>query len=261
MPHLTPEEIERFASGSSASPPRGTTAEHLAACALCRKEVEALRDVISFLEGLAPHRPPDGFAEGVARRVDLAGAALDRRLAELPEWAPAPSFASDVLAHVDLPHPALDRALSRLRTWSPAPAFATAVMARVRLPVPWPERLLRFARRRGAALATAGAAMLAVSGGAATWLFGARGLAPGQILAVAFDGARTVLVDAMLAAGRLAYRLGLVDAGGSIIDRISPAAALGSLALSSLVGLASLWFMARMFRQPLPHRVRVERAA
>ena len=261
MPHLTPEEIERFASRRSASPPRGTTADHLAACARCRKEVEALRDVVAFLEGLAPLRPSDGFAAGVARRVDVSGAALDQRLAELPGWSPAPSFASDVLARVDLPHPALDRALSRLRTWSPAPAFASAVMARVRLPVPWPERLLRFARRRRAALATAGAAMLTVSGGAAAWLFGAQGVAPGQLLTVAFSGARTVLVDTMLAAGRLAYRLGLVDAGGSIIERISPAAALGSLALSSLVGLASLWFMARLFRQPLPQRVRIGRAA
>ena len=261
MSHLTPEDIERFASRRSASSPPGTMAAHLVACARCRKEVEALREVVAFLEGLAPHRPTDGFAEGVARRIDFAGAALDRRLAQLPEWSPAPAFASDVLAQVDLPHPALDRALSGLRTWSPAPAFASAVMARVRLPVPWPERLLRFTRRRRAALATAGAATLTVSGGAAAWLFGAQGLAPGQLLAVAFSGARTVLVDAMLAAGRLAYRFGLVDAGGSIADRINPTAALGSLALSSLVGLASLWYMARLFRQPLPRRVRIERAA
>ena len=261
MPHLTPEEIERLASRRPASSPPGTAADHLAEDARCREEVEALRDVIALLEGLAQHRPTDGFAEGVARRIDLAGAALDHQLAQLPEWSPAPSFPSDVVAQVNLPHPALDRALSRLRTWSPAPAFASAVMARVRLPVPWPERLLRFARRRRAALATAGAAMLTVSGGAAAWLFGAQGLAPSQLLAVAFGGARAVLVDAMLATGRLAYRLGLVDAGGSITDRISPAAALGSLALSSLVGLASLWFMARMFRQPLPQRVRIERAA
>ena len=261
MPHLTPEEIARFANRTPASFPRGTTAGPLAACARCRKEVEALRDVVAFLEGLGPHRPSAGFAEGVARRVDLAGTALDHQLAQLPEWSPAPSFASDVLAQVDLPHPALDRALSRLRTWSPAPGFASAVMARVRLPVPWPERLFRFARRRRAALATAGAAMLAVTGGAAAWLFGAQGLAPGQLLAVVFGGARTVLVDTMLAAGRLAYRLGLVDAGGSLVDRISPAAALGSVALSSLAGLASLWFMVRLFRQPLPQRVRIERAA
>lgn len=261
MPQLTPEEIERLASRRPASSPPGTAADDVAGDARCREEAEALRDVVALLEGLARHRPTDGFAEGVARRIDLAGAALDHRLAQLPERSPAPSFASEVLAQVDLPHPALDRALSRLRTRSPAPAFASAVMARVRLPVPWPERLLRFARRRRAALATAAAAMLTVSGGAAAWLFGAQGLAPGQLLAVAFGGARAVLVDAMLATGRLAYRLGLVDAGGSITDRISPVAALGSLALASLVGLASLWFMARMFRQPLPQRVRVERAA
>lgn len=260
MPHLTPEEIERLAIRASASPPPGTVA-HLIGCARCRDDVEALRDVIAHLDGLAVHRPADGFAEGVTRRIDVAGAALDQRLAQLPEWSPAPSFASDVLAQVDLPHPALDRALSGLRTWSPAPAFASAAMARVRLPVPWPERLLRFARRRRAALAAAGAATLTVSGGAAAWLFSAQGLAPGQLLALAFSGARAALVDVMLAAGRLAYRLGLVDPGGSIVDRISPAAALGSLAVSSLVGLISLWYMARLFRQPLPQRVRVVRAS
>ena len=129
------------------------------------------------------------------------------------------------------------------------------------LPVPWPERLLRFARRRRAALATAAAATLAVSGGTAAWLFGSGGLAPGELLALAFSGARTMLVDAMLAAGRLAYRFGLVDASSSIIDRINPAAALGSLALSSLIGLTSLWYMARWFRQPPRQRVRVARAS
>ncbi len=260
-PHLTPDEIERYASRRPASPPRGATADHLYACARCREEVEALRTVIACLDGLVRHRPSDAFSERVTRRLDLAGAALDHELAELPGWSPGPSFASGVLAKVDLPHPALDRALSRLRNRSPAPGFASAVMARVRLPVPWPERLLRFARRRRAALATAGAATLAVSGGAAAWLFGAQDLAPGQLLALAFSGARTVLVDATLAVGRLAYRLGLVDAGGSIVDRVSPAAALGSLALASLIGLLSLWYTARLFRQPMPQGARIARVS
>lgn len=261
MPHLTPEDIERFASRKSASSPRGTAADHLAACGSCREEVEALRNVVAFLGGLAPHRPAAGFAEVVARRVDLAGGALDHQLAQLPAWSPSSSFASDVLAQVELPHPALDGALSRLGRRSPTPAFATGVMARVRLPVPWPERLLRFARRRRAALATAAAATLTVSGGTAAWLFGIQGLGPGQLLALALGGARAMLVDAMLAAGRVAYRFGLVDANSSIIDRINPAAALGSLALSSLIGLTSLWFMARWLRQPPRQRVRIARAS
>ena len=181
MPHLTPEEIERFARRESASPARGKTADHLAACARCRREVEGLRDVIAFLEGLGPASAHRWICGGRRAAGRPRGRRARSSVGELPEWSPAPSFANDVLAHVDLPHPALDRALSRLRTWSPAPAFASAVMARVRLPVPWPERLLRFARRRRAALATAGAAMLTVSGGAAAWLFGAQGLAPGQL--------------------------------------------------------------------------------
>ncbi|WP_420636190.1 hypothetical protein [Candidatus Palauibacter sp.] len=176
------------------------------------------------------HRPAAGFADGVARRIDLAAAALDRQLGRLPGWLPAPGFAS-------------------------------AVLARVRLPVPWPERLLRFARRRRAALATAGAATLSVSAGVAAWLFGAGGFAPGQLLAFTLDGARTVLVDAALAAGRVGYRLGLVDAGGSVLDRISPAAALTSLALSGLAGMASLWVMTALFRRPARQPVRLRGTA
>ncbi|WP_423924394.1 hypothetical protein [Candidatus Palauibacter sp.] len=176
------------------------------------------------------HRPAAGFADGVARRIELAGAALDRELGRLPGWLPAPGFAS-------------------------------AVLARVRLPVPWPERLLRFARRRRAALATAGTATLSVSAGVAAWLFGVGGFAPGQLLAFTLDGARAVLVDAALAAGRVGYRLGLVDAGGSVLDRISPAAALTSLALSGLAGMASLWVMTALFRRPARQPVRLRGTA
>ena len=219
MRHLTPEEIQRRAEARDASRPD---------CDSGRGEDEALRAVLARLDGLGRHGPATGFVDGVVRRLDVAGAALDREL-------------------------------GRLRGWAPAPGFATAVLARVRLPVPWPERLLRFLWRRRAALATTGAATLAVSSGGAAWLFGAQGFAPGQLLSLATAGARTVLLEAALAAGRLGYRFGLVDAGGSILDRISPAVAVTSLALSSVIGMASLWVMATLFRQPGARLVRVRR--
>ena len=230
MRHLTPDEIQRRAEERGASPPPEGSARHLASCARCRREVEVLGAVLVRLDGMERHRPAAGFADGVARRIDLAGAALDRELGRLPGWLPAPGFASTVLA-------------------------------RVRLPVPWPERLLRFARRRRAALATAGAATLSVSAGVAAWLFGAGGFAPGQLLAFTLDGGRAVLVDAALAAGRVGYRLGLVDAGGSVLDRISPAAALTSLALSGLAGMVSLWVMTALFRRPARQPVRLRGTA
>lgn len=219
MRHLTPEEIQRSAEARDASRPE---------CDRGRGEDEALGAVLARLDGLGRHGPATGFADGVVRRLDVAGAALDREL-------------------------------DRLRGWAPTPGFATAVLARVRLPVPWPERLLRFLRRRRVALATTGAATLAVSSGGAAWLFGAQGFAPGQLLALATAGARTVLLEAALAAGRLGYRFGLVDAGGSILDRISPAVAVTSLALSSVIGMASLWVMATLFRRPGARLVRVRR--
>ena len=99
-----------------------------------------------------------------------------------------------------------------------------------------------------------------MSGGSAAWLFGAQGVAPGQLLALVVGGARSMLVDAALAAGRLGYRFGLVDAGGSIIDQISPTTALGSLGLASAMGLLSLWVMTRLFRAP-PQSVAFRKAA
>ena len=230
MGHLPPDQIQRHAEARDVPVPSGGGAPHLASCARCRGEVAALRAVLARLDGLGRHEPAGGFADGVARRIDLAGAALEHQL-------------------------------GRLRGWSPAPGFATAVLARVRLPVPWPERLLRFARRRKAALATAGAATLAVSGGGAAWLFGVQGFGPGQLLTLATAGGRAVLVDAAVAAGRLGYRLGLVDAGGSVLDRVSPAMALTSLALSSIVGMASLWVMASLFRRPVHQPIRLRKAA
>ncbi len=259
--HLTAQEIERLADERPASSPPGAATGHLASCARCRERVDALRALVTRLGSLGRHGPVAGFADAVARRINLMDSVLDRELERLPAWAPSPAFARDIMAQVDLPHPAVDRALSRLSRWAPAPGFASSVLARVRLPVPWPERLLRLVRRRRAALATAGVATLSISGGAAAWLFGTQGFTPGYILALAVGGARTLLVDAMLAAGRLGYRLGLVDAGGSIVDRVDPAAALASLVLSSLVGLASLWVVASLFRRPARQPIRLRRAA
>lgn len=229
MPHLTPDEIERFAETRDAAAQGGARSTHLATCARCREEVDELRALLVRLAGLEPCPPSMGFADSVMKQVELPPASVDLELARLPRW-------------------------------SPSLGFVTAVMARVRLPVPWSVRLSRFARRRRVALAGVAATTIAVSGGSAVWLFGAKGVAPGQLLALVAGGARSVLVDALLAAGRLGYRFGLVDAGGSIIDQISPTTALGSLGLASAMGLLSLWVMTRLSQAP-PQPVALRKAA
>ena len=227
--HLTPDEVERFASARVAPAPSGARSEHLSACAHCREEVALLRALFVRLSDLEPSTPSRDFADFVMRRVELPPSRLERELARLPRW-------------------------------SPAPGFATHVMARVRLPIPWHERLWRFARRRRIALAGVGAATVTVSGVSAAWLFGAQGMAPGQVVALVVSGARGLLIEAMMAAGQFGYRLGLIDAGGSIVDQISPTAALGSLGLVSTVGLLSLWIMMRLFQAP-PQTVVLRKAA
>lgn len=257
--HLTPEQIERFADERLAPTPEGAPAEHLATCARCQEEVGFLRTLIARLNTLAEDEPAlsPAFSETVLSRVDLQVTDLDGALEGLQRLSPTSGFAERVMTRVDLPHEELDGAPERLPTWSPNPGFASGVLARVRLPVPWPARVQRFRKRWQTAIATSAAATVAVSGGAAGWLFAAQGIAPNQAIGFVLDGVRSLLVDTALAAGRVGYRFGLVDAGGSIVDQVNPTLALGGLALVASVGVASLWAMARLFRaqhQPIELR-------
>lgn len=146
---------------------------------------------------------------------------------------------------------ALDRWLAALGH-VPVPAgFAARVMARVRLPVPWYDRAWSVARAHWGSLAAAAAVLAVVTGAAGYWLFGAQGVAPLELTAFLLGGLRDLAVEGLLAAGRVAYRLGLVDAGSSIADRIGATEALGGLALASTTGLLALWTMLRLMR-PAP---------
>jgi len=97
-------------------------------------------------------------------------------------------------------------------------------------------------------------------GAGSAWLFGAQGVAPSQVIAFVFGGVRDFAVEALLALGQAGYRAGLVDAGGSITNQISPVTALGGLCLASALGLTSLWVMTRL-AQPRPQPVAFTRAA
>ncbi|MDH3733795.1 MAG: hypothetical protein OEU54_09685 [Gemmatimonadota bacterium] len=284
MTHLTPEEIELFAAGDHAfggdSTHRGDDARtrHLLGCEDCREAVEALRAIVRCLAELPEESPARSVADGVMRRVDLPIPWLEEVLEALPEVAPATGFASSVLDRVDLPTPWLDAALeglghvdaregfavaalervdlpipwlesafAGLRRETPAPGFATSVLERVRLPIPWHQRIWRFARRRRVALAAAAASTVAVSATGAAWLFGAQGVTPVQFVTFVLVGVKDLALQGLVALGGVGYELGLVDAGTSLTD-ISPLAAFGSLALASLIGLSSLFVMARLMR-------------
>jgi len=259
LKHLTPEEIERLAEDREEVSPDVASdgqARHAAQCARCRDEVDAARALLRSLEDLTELSPSHGFAEAVMADVDLPIPWLDDRLAALPELSPSLAFSSAVMSRVDLPVPLLERAFAHLPHVVPPPGFATGVMARVRLPIPWHARLWRFARRRRIALAGAAASTLATTGAGAMWLFGSQGVRPVQLVTYLLAGLQDLAVRGLVTVGRIGYALGLVDAG-TTIPGISPATALGGLALASTIGLLSLWVMARLTPdRPQPLRLR-----
>lgn len=143
---------------------------------------------------------------------------------------------------------AIDGQLARLRHISPAPGFAGRVMAGVRLPVPLHERALALARRRWAWVTAAAAALALTVTGTTYWLFDAHGVLPIEVGAFLLGGARDLAVRGMLALGRVAYDLGLVDAGSTFAGQLSATQALGGLALSAVIGFLALGSMMRLMR-------------
>jgi hypothetical protein len=95
--HLTGDEIELFASESTAEQPE-RRAEHLLACRACRREVDFLR-------------------------------ALERQLVALPHALPSPGFGGAVMARVRVPVPWPKRAVEAIRHRWAGLASASASVA------------------------------------------------------------------------------------------------------------------------------------
>lgn len=94
--HLTADEIERFASDTTAEGPK-RRAEHLRTCGACRREVDFLR-------------------------------ALDRQLVALAHAVPSPGFGNAVMARVRVPVPWPKRAVAALRQrWAGLAAASASV--------------------------------------------------------------------------------------------------------------------------------------
>lgn len=151
----------------------------------------------------------------------------------------------------------LDEGFTQLGRISPAPEFASQVMRRVRLPIAWHERVLMLARRRWGAMLAAAAALALIVSGSAYWLFGAQGLRLSQLGTFLLDGSRDLVMNGTLALGRVAYDLGIVDAGSMVTDQLTTAQALGGLALAGTVGLLALLTMMRLMR-PTPRLLQIE---
>ena len=114
-----------------------------------------------------------------------------------------------------------------------------------------------LARRRWGAMLAAAAALALIVSGSAYWLFGAQGLRLSQLGTFLLDGSRDLVMNGTLALGRVAYDLGIVDAGSMVTDQLTTAQALGGLALAGTVGLLALLTMMRLMR-PTPRLLQIE---
>ncbi len=246
MRHLTSEQIQQMADpiGGQAEA-NDALRDHLSECRRCSREVESFSALFARLHALGRNRPKVALREVVSERLDLPGASTIRHLTDVPRFAPARGFAHRTLSRVDLPHPALDRAIATLPHWCPSPAFATTVMDRVRLRLPWRRRVKSLARRPRRTLVAASVAAAASIAVAVAWPFGIEALSPIRLVTGALESGGAMLMDATLAAGRLAWRAGLIDSAGSFSGFVSPMVLAGWVVLSSLSGITALWGMAR----------------
>lgn len=144
---------------------------------------------------------------------------------------------------------ALDRQLGTLPLLGTSAGFTERVMARVTLPVPWYEVAREAVRRRWVALSVGLAAACGTVGGMAYWLFGLQGLTPGGLATLAYEGLRTLLLQALIILGRAVYDLGLVDLAAEAVERFTLPEAATAMALMSLLALAALWAMRKVMME------------
>ena len=142
----------------------------------------------------------------------------------------------------------LDRRLVGLPHLKPSPGFSGRVMARVDLPVPWYARAWEIVRARWIVFAATAAASLAVAGGAFYWLFVQAGATPAGLASFVFDGIGALVMKGLIAGGRALYGLGLIDAGGGLLEGGGSTQALSALALLGTLSLMSLLAMTRLVR-------------
>lgn len=140
----------------------------------------------------------------------------------------------------------LSTMLAALPRSAPAAGFTDRVMARVVLPLPWHRRLKAAVRERSAAGIGIAATLAALLAGAGLWAVRFPDLHPLAMAAWLAGQAGDLAWQGAIAAGRLAYTMGLTDLAGALQADLSLASAFAALATVLLVGVGALAVMVRL---------------
>ena len=151
----------------------------------------------------------------------------------------------------------LSAALASLRVLEPEPGFADRVMARVTLPVPWHRRVAVAVRERTAAGIGVAATFAALLAGAGLWATRFPTLRPATLAAWLASQAGELFWQGAIAAGRVAYTLGMTDLAGALQNELTLTTGIAALATILLVGVGSLSVMIRLVRQEHTELARV----
>lgn len=143
----------------------------------------------------------------------------------------------------------LSAALAGLPSRVPSPGFADRVMARVNLPVPWHRRMAVAVRERTAAGLGVAATVAALLAGTGLWAFRFPDLSPAVVAGWLASHAGDLLWQGTIAAGRVAYGMGLTDLATVVQAEVSLASAFAALATIALVGVGAFSVMIRLVRQ------------
>lgn len=92
MTHLTPTEIEVYATHQISAQVRATFDEHVATCADCRARIAKTQKIDAALWQLPRELPPPGFADLVIAAVEWRAGQEQQRRARMPLIALATCF-------------------------------------------------------------------------------------------------------------------------------------------------------------------------
>lgn len=183
-PHLSAERLHAYLDGELPEGERLRAEAHVASCARCTSELDGWKAIFADLEGLAVHRPHQGFADRVMHSVAMpqpqspghrlralvaalpgrkSGHVDAERLQDMFDGVLAARMTTRIQSHLDeCPDCSAEAArwvplfarLDRLETFVPREGFAERVMAGVTMPV-WEPRSARvLARITGAVRGT-----------------------------------------------------------------------------------------------------------
>ena len=169
--------------------------------------------------------------------------------AALPEARRAHAASCAACAHEVAGLRRLSTALANLPPREPAPGFTDRVMARVTLPLPLHRRMAAAVRERTAAGIGVAATLASLLAGTGLWAFRFPELSPLVLAGWLAGHAGDLLWQGAIAAGRVAYTMGLADVASALQAELSLASVFAALATIALVGVGASTVMIRLVRQ------------